>query len=359
MPLLRESDFCDRECGKAGLLLRDNGYLRRAGDGVFEVTREYITILDEVGGVDKSPAKPVEIANRDAETERVIIKDVVRAFDCDDHRAVVERFLNGCFIEFGNYAQGMAHVAGLLLLTLEEDEVVAILRKINTDYIRGHWRHEAVGFATDAYVFRHVCLGVFPDVVAHLDALGLEIGPEYYCRKWFQQLFLHRLDIEHWYVFFGAFLKNGFAHLIAMGLSVVGEMKDKILATKDVGILMDLLAIEPKMGVTPEDGRRIVDLAGDYLEKAKAALGNQEELHQLRNRMYDTHLRERMEKVAAAAEAAEDDQDEVEKCPFSGEKCGRKVKYVIVSGDDDVVDATICEKCESCAKERGCEIEEW
>eukprot|EP00756_Hemistasia_phaeocysticola_P065986 Hpha_TRINITY_DN8928_c0_g1::TRINITY_DN8928_c0_g1_i1::g.80890::m.80890 len=356
-PFLQESDFCDRECGRAALLNEEKGYLRKMGQGIFEVTRGYVGIVEGLGDADKRPAQLVDISNRDGEIERVIVQDCVRTFACEDHRARLERFLNGSYIEFGNYSQGMAHVAALLMLTEEEDDVMVILRKVNNQYIPGHWEHEATGYAINAYVFWHVCKQIHGDAIAHLD--GMHMMPEMYCRKWFSQLFLHALDIEHWYVFFESFLRHGFPYLIACGLSVMGYLKDRVLTSNDHGTLLKMFALNPSVGITSLDGRRMIDGATEFLDRVKKTLGSDEELKKLRADLYDKHLRKRMEEAAIQKAKMEEDQDDVEDCPLTGKPCGRKVKYIIVGGDDDLEDAPLCSNCVQCARDRGLKVDSW
>ena len=117
-PFLVEEDFGEREFRKAALLNEDRGYLGRAGDEPFQLAAELVRLVPD--SVDRSPAKLVDIVNRDGETERVIVQDCVRTFAGEDHRQRLERFLNGAFQEFGNYSQvwrGMVMLFVLLLCT--------------------------------------------------------------------------------------------------------------------------------------------------------------------------------------------------------------------------------------------------
>ena len=101
-PFLREADFAEREMTKAALLNENFGYLEKAGEAPFGYAKELTTII---GDVSKAPAKLVEIEKRDGELERVIVQDAIRTFAGHDHRIRMEHFLNGAYIEFGNYSQ--------------------------------------------------------------------------------------------------------------------------------------------------------------------------------------------------------------------------------------------------------------
>eukprot|EP01065_Artemidia_motanka_P019375 TRINITY_DN2299_c4_g1_i1.p1 TRINITY_DN2299_c4_g1~~TRINITY_DN2299_c4_g1_i1.p1 ORF type:complete len:507 (+),score=182.57 TRINITY_DN2299_c4_g1_i1:81-1523(+) len=356
-PLLKEVDFCDRECAKAPLLNEDRGYLRRMGDKIFQVTADYVGILEGLGEVDRRPAKIVPITKRDGELERVIIQDAIRTFFAEDHRLRLEEFINGALVEFGDYSQGMVHVAAILMLTLPEDDVMLILRKINSEYIVGHWAHEATGYGINAFVFGHVAKPLHADILSHFETMLL--SPEMYCRKWFSQLFLHALDLEHWYVFFRNFLQHGFPYLIACGLSTFTVLKDRLLRAGDVGTAMRLLALDSKSGVSARDGRKIVDDAVELVGDVRTALGTEEELKALRQQMFDVHLKKRMEEAEAAKKAAEADQDKVETCPFSGKSCEKVVKWALMKKGDELDDELICADCASCARQKGYGLDAW
>lgn len=54
--------------------------------------------------------------------------------------------------EFKAYGQAMSYLAGLCMLVLNEQEAATVIRFVATQYIRGHWAEEAVGFSTNAWV---------------------------------------------------------------------------------------------------------------------------------------------------------------------------------------------------------------
>lgn len=299
-----------------------------------------------------------EIKEKDAETERVIIQDCVRTFSMIDHQKRLERFLNGCYIEFGNYSQGMAHVAALLMLTLPENGVIPILRRVNSAYIPGHWEHEAEGFATNAYVLRYVAESHGPSsaVVKHLNKLNLL--PEMWAGKWFKQVFVHSLDVEHWYPFFERFLQHGFPYLIACGVSALASLSDRLLACADISPLLKMLALYQDIGISGRQGRDIVDNAVQLLPFVRDALGDEAALKALRERLYNEFLRERMEAAAAAKAAADEECDECD-CPFhDGGECGKPAKWSM-EGDGEYDGTLICADCKKCAREHGYELSIW
>ncbi|KAJ9471286.1 putative GTPase activating protein [Diplonema papillatum] len=344
-PLLQEPDFLERELTKAALLNENRGFLENAGEKPFELTADWISLLGPDANL--APAKLVDIKERDGDLERVIILDCVRTFACVDHQTRLEVFLNGAFQEFGNYSQGMAHVAALLLLTLPENDVIALLRKFNAE-IPGHWKHESDGFGANAYVFKHIAAKHVPDVMKHFDDNGLTF-PEMYTRKWFCGLGLHCLDVENVYTFLRAFLVRGFEYLISFGIAVLSHFKERLLETEadEIGPVMKLLALDEGAGVTADDQVAILELAakGDYTSD----LGTPKELEELRKEMYDKNLKQRMEQAKAAAAAAKDDDEICEECDL-----GNVARWV----DEDDDGTLLCDMCKFDREAKGHDITE-
>eukprot|EP01059_Diplonema_ambulator_P022775 TRINITY_DN38109_c0_g1_i1.p1 TRINITY_DN38109_c0_g1~~TRINITY_DN38109_c0_g1_i1.p1 ORF type:complete len:485 (+),score=191.93 TRINITY_DN38109_c0_g1_i1:38-1456(+) len=345
-PLLREPDFGEREFTKAALLNEDRGYLGSAGEKPFELTSDFVSLLGE--DADRSPANLVVIRNRDGELERVIVQDCIRTFAGEDHRRRLEVFLNGAYIEFGNYSQGMAHVAAFLLLTLTEDDVIAILRVINKKIIPAHWKHESDGFGANAYVFQHVVEKHHPEFNEYFMGSDRNLLPEMYTRKWFCGLGLHCLDIELVYRFLRCLLKRGFEYLISFGMAVLVHLKERIMETDSCGELIHILALNPKAGVERADQEAILDLADtfDFSED----LGDEEALEKLRKELFDTHLKDRIERAKKLQAEAAEDEDICEECDR-----GLPVKWV----DEDNEGTPICDECKIKYEAMGHEITEW
>ena len=246
----------------------------------------------------------------------------------------------------------MAHVAALLLLTLKEDDVIVILRKINSEIIPGHWKHESDGFGTNAYVFQVMSSDSYylisllfpfrwfffffatlyshryrqhthspthpqqsvvennhPEFNKHFLDSSLNLLPEMYTRKWFCGLGLHCLDVEHVYRFLKNLLSRGFEYLMSFGVAVLVHFRERLLELDGIGGLLEVLMLAEKAGVTAEDQVAILDKADatDF----SSDLGNEDELDALRKKLYETHLRERMEKAAACAKEAEEDEGDM------------------------------------------------
>eukprot|EP01061_Rhynchopus_euleeides_P008684 TRINITY_DN17833_c0_g1_i1.p1 TRINITY_DN17833_c0_g1~~TRINITY_DN17833_c0_g1_i1.p1 ORF type:complete len:491 (+),score=201.33 TRINITY_DN17833_c0_g1_i1:49-1473(+) len=343
-PFLREEDFGEREFTKAALLNEDRGFLASAGETPFDLTKDFVDLL---GDADRSPAKLVEIKDRDGQQERVIIQDCIRTFAGHDHRKRLEVFLNGAYQEFGNYSQGMAHVAAFLLMTLQEDDVMAILRRINIEIIPGHWKHESDGFGANAYVYQELVKKHFPECNKHFMEVH-NILPEVYTRKWFCGLGLHCLDVELVYRFLRNLLKRGFEYLIAFGMSVMEHFKEDVLKVDNPGTLIDLMALDlVKAGVSREDQEAILDLAdkADYT----GDLGTPAELKAHRTEMYDKHLKERLERAREMIQASADDDDQCQSCENGPARWS----------DEDEDGLLLCDTCRVKYEAMGHEITEW
>ena len=310
-PMLREPDFAEREFKAAALLNENRGYLGKAGEEPFTLSQEFLKIV----GTDKynEPAKLVPIVDCDddekttKDTKRVIVLDCVRTFACEDHRKKLEQFLYGCSVEFGDYQQGMAHVSGLLLLTLSENEAIRIIRKFNNEIIPGHWKHESTPFGSNSYVLFHVIDKHLPEINAHFGTVRLY--PEMYTRKWFCGLAMHALDVQLVYKFWKQLLTRGFEYLISFGMAVLTHFKERLLETDNIAEMLNVVALFETAGVTFEDQVAILDIASSTDFTADIGTGN--DLEELRKQLYEKHLKERMER---GKQEVEEEEDECQMC---------------------------------------------
>jgi len=65
---------------------------------------------------------------------------------------------------------GVSFATSFMLLFLPEHTTMSILAKLNytAKFIPGYWKHEAVDFARDAYVFNHLLQMKLPKMHEHL-----------------------------------------------------------------------------------------------------------------------------------------------------------------------------------------------
>ena len=156
--MLRNETFWGSE-KEAPLLKLNRGYLQSQGDLLYPRVNSW---LKQSGVTDYGTVSLVEVANPD----RIFVADAERTFRDDVNRARFVRLLAHLAKEFGDYAQGLSYVASFLSLTMPESEVVALITQLNNDekYVPGYWKHEAIKFATDAYVFQELANKFVPKV---------------------------------------------------------------------------------------------------------------------------------------------------------------------------------------------------
>jgi hypothetical protein len=164
--MLRNDTFWGYE-KEAPLLKLNRGYLQSQGDPLFARVGSWLSLAG-VGGADTVVL--VDVTNPD----RIFVADAERTFRHDVNRKRFVQLLAHLAGKFGDYAQGLSYVASFLSLTLPESEVVALITELNNNerYVPGYWKHEAVKFATDAYVFQELANKFVPKV---------STKPHYYC----------------------------------------------------------------------------------------------------------------------------------------------------------------------------------
>jgi len=298
--MLKTKGFFERE-QKAPIFLEEEGFLERAGDTVYERANAWYDSTFEGA---EHPAKdtPEEAAKLVTKNHpRIVLRDSERTFFDPDDREKLAQFLTKLHLRFQDYSQGMGFVASFLLLFLEPEKAEEIIRCVNSDpkFLPGYWKNEAIGFATDAYVFGKLLKERNPKLSEHLDSCYM--SPEMYCQKWFTALCVHTLPYEFVFDFMDGFFKRGFKFLFQFALSLTDALSEKLLATKDPGVLLALLRLDKEVLETPLDYAAIISAAHDinvdnYDYKA------------LREEMFDQYLKPRIERAKRAAEEDSDDE---------------------------------------------------
>ncbi|KPA81812.1 putative GTPase activating protein [Leptomonas pyrrhocoris] len=230
--------------GRAPLLNLNNGFLEAHKDELRQRLAKWVA----KAAFYRKPVKYVEIEDEDEEVVRVIIKDADRTFFDPEHRAKMVAFLNAMFHEFNAYGQAMSYLAGLCMLVLTEDETAAVIRFVATEYIKGHWAAEAVGFATSAWVVEHFMQKLQPEVAKHLEALNF--WPDTYLQKILTGLCIHVLQFNELFQFLDAFMAGGMHYLIRFCLAIVEHFRTNLLAIKDsteANELYELLRLDSRV----------------------------------------------------------------------------------------------------------------
>ncbi|CAD2213259.1 Rab-GTPase-TBC domain containing protein, putative [Angomonas deanei] len=249
-PLFQMEHFWEKEVlGRAPLFNLDNGFLEANRDQLRPRLEKWL----KKAHFYRKPIQYVKIEDDDEEVVRVIIKDAERTFYAPEHREKLIAFLNALFHEFDAYGQAMSYLAGLCLLVLDEEETGSIIRFVATEYIRGHWAAEAVGFATSAWVVETFMQKKFKDVAEHL--LSLNFWPDTYLQKILSGLCIHVLTFDKLFIFLDAFMEGGMKYLIRFCLAIVEHFRADLLAIKsvnDANNLYEIMRLDSKT-CTPAD----------------------------------------------------------------------------------------------------------
>eukprot|EP00727_Mastigamoeba_balamuthi_P012162 m51a1_g7569 hypothetical protein (372) ;mRNA; r:167632-169610 len=306
--MLKLDSFWEKEKA-APLFNREHGFLETAGASAFERALAWATraARELPAGSDNAPRAlaPLDDA-AELKIPRIVTADAERTFVDPEHRARLARFLTRVNEAFGDYSQSLGYVASLLVLFVPEAQAYDALAALNAApmYLPGYWKHEAFALNTDAYVFGSLLDKANAEVAAHLKAAC--IPPETYCQKWFSGLCIHVLPFANLFDFMDGFVEGGFRFSMQFGLSLMNQMKKAILETPitDVTRLFGILRLDPE--VVPDcDYAAIVAGAADFKEVCALTDAQYKDL---REKMYDTHLRARVEASKRRAEEESDDE---------------------------------------------------
>ncbi|KAL6077861.1 TBC1 domain member 4 [Balamuthia mandrillaris] len=341
--LLRQSDFWEEE-SEAPLLGRDEGFLEQQGAEIFERVRRWPSLA---GLSEAEQNAQVEWPSLDAihkAHQRIVQKDAERTFMGEKQRERMAKLLTALIHRFQDYQQGLGYVAGFLLLTMEETHIYNLLHKFNNDpkyiYMEGYWKAEAVGFAVDAQVFHHVVQKLLPDVAKRLEERY--ILPETYCQKWFVGLNIHVLPFAHLFDFFELYLRQGHLALFQFGLSLLEQLKDRLLAAKQVSDIHDLLRLDEKLSFVDEE---LIGSIMAGMSRFEAPLKEQFDFAALREHYWQTTIKPRVDRAKKAMEEIAKEEDEAQEDSEEGEED---------EDEDEDDDTGACQVCEESVPERYC-----
>jgi hypothetical protein len=288
MPLFVKEEIQAR----ATIFNMDRGFMSKATKE--QLRTRMLKWVDIAGAFHRdAPVQYYEIVDADEETTRVIIKDVERTFFHQEHRTKLINFLFSAFQEFKTYGQPMSFLAAICLLALDEQETMAVLRKVAKEYIPKHWAPEAVGFATNAWVVEAVLQKRFPDVAAHF--MKMNFWPDTYMQKILSGLSVHVLPFELMFSFLDSFISQGFVFLVKFELAIVEHFRHELLNIRDstkINELHELMRLDNKVVQSP-DMKAI-------LQRAQAMDSNAADLQDLdgiRMEVYDTKILPRLNKA--------------------------------------------------------------
>eukprot|EP01121_Diplochlamys_sp_Union-15-3_P008506 TRINITY_DN2257_c0_g3_i1.p1 TRINITY_DN2257_c0_g3~~TRINITY_DN2257_c0_g3_i1.p1 ORF type:complete len:361 (+),score=48.10 TRINITY_DN2257_c0_g3_i1:50-1132(+) len=309
--MLQEQDFWKEETN-APILSSNNNYLPTNIDKITSLIETWPQHLFPEG-------LPEEISIRDDfKVKRIIEMDAIRTFSKKKHQDKLINVLSHIEEDFHDYHQALSYISGVLLMFFSPSRTIQMVKKLNYDpkYVPGYWKHEAIGFGTDAYVFYHL-LGTFhPTVEKHLTYL--RILPETYVQKWFAALCIHVLPYECLFEFLDRFFKEGHMYLFKFGLSLVEHLKDRLLKATSVHSIYELLRLDPKLEIKMDLIHSIVSEANKYDLSGF-------NIKELREEMYEKHLKNRVEKAHKLKEEVssdDDDDDDESEEEQDGIQCG-------------------------------------
>ncbi|KAG5490804.1 hypothetical protein JKF63_00926 [Porcisia hertigi] len=240
MPLFWQAEVVER----APLLNLNNGFLEAHKDELRSRLEKWV----KKAAFYQKPVQYVELEDEDEGVVRVIIKDADRTFFHPDHRRKMVAFLNAMYHEFHAYGQAMSYLAGLCMLVLSEAETAAVLRFVATEYLKGHWAAEAVGFATSAWVVEHFMHKKYPEVAKHLEKLNF--WPDTYLQKILTGLCIHVLQFNELFTFLDSFMEGGMRFLIRFCLAIVEHFRTELLAVKssaEANELYELMRLDSRV----------------------------------------------------------------------------------------------------------------
>eukprot|EP01111_Echinosteliopsis_oligospora_P019484 TRINITY_DN945_c0_g1_i2.p1 TRINITY_DN945_c0_g1~~TRINITY_DN945_c0_g1_i2.p1 ORF type:complete len:399 (-),score=109.16 TRINITY_DN945_c0_g1_i2:45-1241(-) len=288
----------------APLLTLNKGYLEAQGDDIF--TR--VASWPGKAGLDTSSSS-IKLIHVD-KPDRILIADAERTFKSQQHRDDFVKLTAHLHSSFNDYAQGLGYVSSFLSLTMNTTDEINLLTLLNSSpkYVPGYWKHEAIKFATDAFVFLDLLKIYHPEIAAHFQKNTIDPGT--FCQKWFVGLCVHVLPFEYLFTYYERFLEDGFVFLMKFGLSLVSNLRDSILKiNNNPSHIFGLLRLDPKFIPHNDSFKIFLDKVFNDVKNYNLSEINWETMRQ---QAYDNNLKKRMESAKKALEEVHD--DEIEDC---------------------------------------------
>jgi hypothetical protein len=269
---------------------------------------------------------------------------------------------------------GLSFLASVLLLFLPEGQVFAMLSKINSNpkYIPGYWKHEAVAFARDAYVFERILRQKNVPLADHLNKTGAL--RETFCQKYMVALSIHVLPFEALFEFLENFFTHGARYLFQFTLSFVQHLEvcdqnvlcsyfpisqtdtwlvltqKLLMAANDTPTVFAYLRLDTKMITYPEDLPLAAVKAA--LDVDISDIDDDAKLAAVREDVFNQKLRGRFEALAASRQREEEEKRKREEKKKQREENGDSAGSDDDDDDDsdfdsDGDDGIECQICES------------
>lgn len=279
--------------------------------------------------------KAARVALGDAvpEFENIFLRDAERTFRTKANQVSMMELLTFFQQRYGDYHQGQGLVAGFFMLTLSYAEIIAMVDMYTTDKYVGKkmWKAESIGSATDGYVFMELAkTHVNPAILATLQ--NHHILPETYVQKWFNGLCVHVIDFTHLFKFFTYFSEQGSEFYFRFGLSLLKTLEKHIDSATNMADVYALLRLDQANPLIT------TEIVGSILSEESINSFDFTSINftTLRQQLYDTHLKERVE-AAHRAHAEGENKEAGDTCQFCNEA---EAEYYCAD-----CDKAICDPC--------------
>ncbi|KAJ2742160.1 GTPase-activating protein [Coemansia sp. BCRC 34301] len=239
--------------------------------------------------------------------EKLIRQDVVRTFPRDPYfREAGGAGQEGLYAvlrvyslhdsEVG-YCQGLAFVAGALLLHMPDEEAFCVLARLMGAYgLRGHFLPSMDDLHLRLFQLDHVLHSTLPRVARHLDAHGVK--PTMYAAQWLMTLFAYRLPLALAVRLFDLVFAEGLDALLRVSVAVLKRSQARLLALDEMGAIIHYLNEGPLFAfyahaapdtlvrdanqITAVTPRLLLALRRRYVEEAERQLDEEDEKQRLR-----------------------------------------------------------------------------
>jgi hypothetical protein len=150
------------------------------------------------------------------------------------------------------YCQGMAFVAAVLLMNMEEEDafwaLVAVME--NQKYLEGYYSQNLARVQVDAEVFSKLVCAVEPALGVHLETMG--IHPLMYVTPWFMCVFTSLPCWDAVMSVWDLLLFRGVKTIMRVGLAIMQSCKDELLAMTSLGQVLPFLQHLPPSKMTQD-----------------------------------------------------------------------------------------------------------
>jgi len=337
----REKFLLDEE--KASIFLLNGGceYLKdkKNSDDIIEKIQKWPSLM-EITEEEKRKAREF-LSAPVGEIPRIIWNDVERVFAAKHNQVQLAKFLDKCRLHWSDYAQSMTYVAGTMMLVLNEVDTFCILCRLNKEdkYLPGHWKHEATGYATDAFVswrFLSDEKNGVSEIPKHLSTYL--IRPNSLFQKYMQGLGLHLFPLESAVEYIEQFLRQGVIFLWHFHIVLFKWMKAPLLKLERIDLILALLRLEK----SELDDHNLTYSSKQFLElieeagKMTTLDADELDIPKLRKEVYEGEVKPLLD-----AAKVEPDEDECDDCLICKEGlpefwCETCVKYICEDCNEEV-----------------------